>query len=513
MAKESNRTRQQKSSGNLFSSSQFTPSIKNRNSLSYLLPNLFSISNINLKEVLADQIASKPLSFREGVARFLRQTNGNYLLQRLAVSARSDIEPPHELQVIKPSFLPQRDAIEIVQRQSSKVVTKGGQFFAKEYYAYETKAAGDRIGAHMNLQFWPNEDLPPCRIGLIQVVRRNAEPSKVDVPTIMNAKIKDKTVTEDLHAICRCPVYGALRDPDEKYIPGQNTLEFTPNPAKTLKKWVTSSHLKVETRGKEKYMGQMPLSVADPIPVREYPIQTGEIGPGRREPAVLKDDPGYSFLSGNHIHKRKQVFSAEVAAVTLEGNSPETYLGSIEWGWEQEPMSDTEPKSAELKPDKIEKVGDLAPSNDFIRAGIEWNKTPLLEDKSGKYEIIKVPVNEFEYQYLAKISDRNLKYNLVNFLIYRYLNLKKSNRYASHWANAYLKEMNKRNLTLKEHLKPGLSLENIKLHMKNIEAYSKSGLPASDKRIREELNELNRHIIEYYAFMNWEKMLGKLINA
>jgi hypothetical protein len=114
------------------------------------------------------------------------------------------------------------------------------------------------------------------------------------------------------------------------------------------------------------------------------------------EPAIIVDFPGFRF--DTNAGKEFQSFSAEVAAVVLDGYMKGVYLGSIRWGFKYTPDTKKIPTSATLDPKRIELVSAGTPSKEFMRAGLDWNRIMPLTDESGTYELIQVPISRERFK-------------------------------------------------------------------------------------------------------------------
>ncbi|MGO4711443.1 eCIS core domain-containing protein [Bradyrhizobium sp. 2TAF24] len=101
-----------------------------------------------------------------------------------------------------------------------------------------------------------------------------------------------------------------------------------------------------------------------------------------QDPAILIDKPRYSVeMKSRTSHKVIDEF--ETAAVVLEGQAQNTYLGSVKWGWEAQGLQ------VALRDFKLGKPGN--PSARFLAAGKKWNEQKL-DDKDMKMPTIKVPI-------------------------------------------------------------------------------------------------------------------------
>ncbi len=196
----------------------------------------------------------------------------------------------------------------------------------------------------------------------------------------------------DCMVVGQGPIYGSLRIPGKK---SGCMLCDTINPSESYGKWIMAG-MAIEGPQKAKIKAmqeQHYTSTSGKIKIIPTKInQTGIRNIDETVPAVLVDAPGFSFSS--EASSQEHDFSAEVAAIVLDGEMQGTYLGSIRWGWKFTPGFDKSiPKSAELKPEKIEFLSAGVPSKYFMQAGLRWNRMRPMKDKTGTYKMIHVPLS------------------------------------------------------------------------------------------------------------------------
>jgi hypothetical protein len=281
-----------------------------------------------------------------------------------------------------------RRAAPLLQRRPSSVKTSGGTFNATQYEALQPLVGEDHVGAQISLEFVPS--LPvEGRIGLIQSVMYGGT-SKIDAPVKLRARPKGSQGAFEELVVGQSPVYAALRDPTVTP-PAHVRLADTTDPRDVVAKWETSAHQGSGTTSEavaahaSDYTSKRGKA-AIPLTGRN---QTGEARGGKVTPASLTDRPGFA---ADQPHASKVVsWHAETAAIVLDGPMEGTYLGSIRWGWESQPVKDGVPK-VRLDPEEIELTGEGLPSVAFLQAGLGWNRTREATDVTGTYALIPVPL-------------------------------------------------------------------------------------------------------------------------
>jgi hypothetical protein len=277
---------------------------------------------------------------------------------------------------LRPVARSPRGEAEILQR---KVETAGG-FFDKTEYSAERDGAS--VGANMAMTFIPKLAAPDAKdekdhkdgkdqkaaepsaktIGMIQTNRRTVmihahNAGKPERKAVM-------TETEAARSFNRTHIdrrdfdeeTGTMRQNNPVYQSAENTPE-----TKRAQAWVAQS-IKDIPKAPADY-GQL-WTVAKP-----------------NDPAILIDKPRYNAAD----RMKKVVDEFETAAVVLEGQAQNTYLGSVKWGWESEGFT------VKLRSFELGKQGN--PSRRFLAAAKKWNEQELPTDKAGKkMPTIKVPI-------------------------------------------------------------------------------------------------------------------------
>jgi hypothetical protein len=287
-----------------------------------------------------------------------------------------------------PDVLSRQLAGAVLARAASTVVGPAGTFRATQYDALEPEQPTDQVGAQIALEFTP--ELPvDGRVGLIQVIDHGAQ-GWVDAPKEMAGKPRDAAVKFTSRVVGQSPVFGALRDPTQPNPGRPLTLADTTQPSHVIDLWETAAHQgavsKEAAEAHESTYTSRRGEIKLPLKGR---VQTGGRSGSVVTPAALMDRPG--FAADQPHAKQLVTWSAEAAAVVLDGPLEGAYLGSVRWGWRSEPQEGGLP-TVRLVPDSIELVSGFVPSKEFLQAGLRWNKTLTLADDLGTHSIVPVPV-------------------------------------------------------------------------------------------------------------------------
>ena len=279
-------------------------------------------------------------------------------------------------------------AARVLARKPGKVKTSGGTFDAVQYDVLQPEEPSDHVGAQISLEFRPEAPVEG-RVGLIQTIS-HGKGAWIDAPKTMLAKPKQRDVEWQKYVVGQSPVFGALRDPTKAPSDQPLTLADTTQPSEVIDMWETGAHegalsKEAEAAHKESYKSRRGRAKIELV----GRIQTGARHGEDVTPASLTDRPGFA---ADQKHAREPVvWTAETAAVVLDGPWAGTYLGSVRWGWRSEPREGGLPKVT-LDPETIELVSAFVPSQEFLVAGLAWNKTLTLEDAFGTHAVVPVPV-------------------------------------------------------------------------------------------------------------------------
>jgi hypothetical protein len=242
----------------------------------------------------------------------------------------------------------------------TRVNTNGGVFDNAPMYApvNGTGAVGDRVGANIGLDFIPGElvEAPTDGIVLVQTVKGVTDrvPSTGALnPTRDQGNTAVSTDTDDTGLVAPngfavdVPIHRPGRtDPNNNPIYGVGFGASAPS---------ASLNDGTPTLGRT----QRGAHVRDPV--------TGLFDPPVN--AQMEDGPG------RIIRVAGQTFEMwfEVAALVTAGPMVDTYLGSVEWGWESDAAG-----VVTLKPFRVLASG--APTSDFMQAAGVWNDASFHDD-------------------------------------------------------------------------------------------------------------------------------------
>jgi len=253
-----------------------------------------------------------------------------------------------------------------------KVDTNGGAFDTKEYVPAVEQSMGSEdtfVGANMRLIFTPNnlitQNTDVHTIGLVQ--------------TVKTMERKGDGAPES-------------RSPDDKTLPLK------------LMEHDESYGVGIDKRDEESYNGG--LQPVSPVYAEQAALNKAEdgIGPriepkngyqskyfGRNWNRGSEDD--FAELADRPRSKDSPVSSwqasFEVAAMVLDGQYKDSYLGSVNWGWSKQRQTNKEDAPVvTLTPPAITLASPGVPTANFQKAGIQWNK--VMDDLPPTVDKVKV---------------------------------------------------------------------------------------------------------------------------
>jgi hypothetical protein len=246
--------------------------------------------------------------------------------------------------------------------QRTTVNTNGGVFDNGPMYSpvNGTGAVGDRVGANIMVDFTPGDlvEAPVDGIGLIQTVRgvTNRVPggavlhaTRDQGDTAVSTNPDESGLVAPNGAAVDIAVHPGGRDePTNSPIYGMGFSAPMAGPAATLQD--DQPHLGRSRRGSH---------VKDPV--------TGAFSPPVS--AQMEDGPG------RNIDVVGQTFEMnfEIAALVTSGPMENTYLGSVEWGWQSDAAG-----IVTLKP--FVALASGAPTAAFMQAAGQWNASIFHDD-------------------------------------------------------------------------------------------------------------------------------------
>ncbi|BAZ31949.1 OmpA/MotB domain-containing protein [Cylindrospermum sp. NIES-4074] len=263
------------------------------------------------------------------------------------------------------------------------VDTNGGTFDTTSYFARNSgTGVGKLVGAEINLKFTPNDLVETDNIGLVQSVktfRSTSAGGPVNDP--MNSRKMPNALTSGEGDVGR-----GIDQSDFGF--AATTLPQT-NPL-----YAVNNSQNPDPKDPNKTVDVVSKTLTDvlPDPAEGY----GEHGYHKRKPdgtfdtkdATLNDTPRRKI---NFAGQQWQQ-SFEVTALILDGPMTNTYLGSIEWGWENDATG-----KATLKPSPIKLVRPGAPTSDFMDAARKWNKLQFPDSSTGKtYDTVDLPTTTLD---------------------------------------------------------------------------------------------------------------------
>jgi hypothetical protein len=231
------------------------------------------------------------------------------------------------------------------------VATNGGSFDATTYtpQSAATGAVGDRVGAHIVLEFTANDLVESTKIGLIQSV---------------------KAMKSSTPGGARGTVATGVGDPEEGQLimgPGQA------DPGREIDRAVHPGGRPLPNTSPVYGVQNTPASTVTALGQGAPAVSTSRWGAHKKDPvthaflpavsAIIDDSPGRSieFVGQTYEH------TFESAALAIEGPIPvNTYLGSVSWGWHSD-------AAGAVTVDPLALVQAGAPSTAFMGAAQQWN--------------------------------------------------------------------------------------------------------------------------------------------
>lgn len=275
----------------------------------------------------------------------------------------------------------------VIQRA---VATNGGSFDTTTYTAVSapTGAVGEALGVDIILEFTANDLVESTKIGMIQSVKamKSSEPrgardtsspvSDPDAPQLITGQDQvdpNRRIDRILHPPGRTlpntsPIYGVQNTPAKAATPASGA---TPATAATPASVATALGHGTPTT----LTSQWGSHTKDPV--------TGAfLTP---VPARIDDKPRRSleFVGQTWEH------TFEATAIAIEGPiPPNTYLGSVSWGWRSD-------AAGKVTPDSLALVRVGAPSAAFMAAAALWNAAVFHDTStspSTAYSSVDIPI-------------------------------------------------------------------------------------------------------------------------
>lgn len=264
-----------------------------------------------------------------------------------------------------------RFAGEQVTLQRTTATANGGVFDNGPGYTARngTGAVGSRVGAGIRLDFVPNDlvETPVDGISLIQTVRgvTNRVPGK---KTLDRGRPHDDTAVSSNKDDTQLVGPGGVAVDVSVHRPGRDDANRSPGYGVGWTGPATSNTLGADapTLGRT----QRGAHVRDPGTGALLPAVTAQMEDWPSRVVTVKD----------------QTFEMnfEVTALVTAGPLKDTYLGSIEWGWESDTTG-----TVTLKPFRLLQAG--VPTDSFMGAAHTWNDA-VMHDKDGtKVNTVDLP--------------------------------------------------------------------------------------------------------------------------
>lgn len=245
--------------------------------------------------------------------------------------------------------------------QRTPVTTNGGTFDTTTYVANSapTGAVGEGLGANIVLEFTANDLVESTKIGLIQSV---------------------KAMKSSVAGGPRTTVATGVGDPEEGQLimgPGQA------DPGREIDRAVHPGGRAQPNTSPIYGVHNTPASVATALGHGRPTTSTSQWGSHTRDPvtgafrpavpARIDDAPGrlIEFVGQTFEH------TFESAAIAIEGPiAPNTYLGSVSWGWRSD-------AAGQVTVDPLALVQAGAPSAEFMGAAQRWNAATFHDTGTG----------------------------------------------------------------------------------------------------------------------------------
>lgn len=240
------------------------------------------------------------------------------------------------------------------------VTTNGGEFDTTAYtpISAPTGGIGEGLGAHIELEFTANDLVESTKIGLIQSVKalkssraggaRDTSATGVGDPE-ENQLIMDARGADPGREIDRAVHPGGRAQPNTSPIYGVHNSPG--NVASTLGAGTPTTGT-----------SQWGAHTKNPV--------TGTFLPA--VPARIDDTPGRAIKFAGQTYEH----TFESTAIAVEGPiPPNTYLGSVSWGWRSD-------KFGQVTVDPLTLVRAGAPSTEFMGAAEKWNAATFHDTSS-----------------------------------------------------------------------------------------------------------------------------------
>jgi len=241
------------------------------------------------------------------------------------------------------------------------VVTNGGSFDTRAYapISAPTGAVGEGLGAHIELEFKANDLVESTKIGLIQSV---------------------KAMKSSTAAGARDTVATGVGDPEEgQLIMGAGEAD----PGREIDRSVHPGGRAQPNTSPVYGVHNSPASTATALGHGTPTTATSQWGSHTRDPgtgaflaavpARIDDTPGRGIEFAGQTYEH----TFEAAAIAIEGPiAPNTYLGSVSWGWRSDAVGN-------VTVDPIALVQAGPPSDAFMGAAERWNAATFHDTSLG----------------------------------------------------------------------------------------------------------------------------------
>ncbi|MGA9770389.1 MAG: DUF4157 domain-containing protein [Blastocatellia bacterium] len=241
------------------------------------------------------------------------------------------------------------DAEPAVQR--APVTTNGGSFNTTTYtpQSAPTGAVGEHLGAHIILEFMANDLVESTKIGMIQSVKAMKSSEAGGTRDTVATGVGDP---EEGQLIMGSDQADPGREIDRAVHPNRRALPNT-SPIYGVHNTAASTATALGHGTPTTATSQWGSHTKDPI--------TGAFLPA--VPARIDDTPGRTIEFSGQTYEH----TFESAAIAVEGPiPPNTYLGSVSWGWRSNATG-----QVTVIPLALVRVG--APSTEFMAAAALWN--------------------------------------------------------------------------------------------------------------------------------------------
>jgi nucleoid-associated protein YgaU len=289
----------------------------------------------------------------------------------------------------------------------SSVTTNGGSFNNDAMYnaLSGTGTVGERIGANIKIDFLANDlvETPAAGIGLVQTVKSVTD--RVSATGALNAT-RDQgntAVTAEADEAGLVAANGAAVD-ISVHRPGRTDANHNPIYGTGFGRADASTTLQQANPA-------APAAGANPaVPERGTPSLGGsQRGSHIRNPdgtfqaavpAKMEDGPGRIIQTAGQSFE----MTFEVTALVTNGPMVNTYLGSVEWGWQSDALG-----VVTLKPFAMKSAG--APTDDFNTAAQTWNAATFHTTDAAATAVptIDLPITSHHTADPASLTDQQLE--------------------------------------------------------------------------------------------------------